>query len=193
MSRSDVRVFGVRRRGDLGALDAETARHVLHTHGALVWFVIHRMRPPGHCEREELAHLGRVALLQAWVTHDPTQSQFSTWAVHIIRQALYDFFAQRVRPWDAVGDEPLTDAPDDAPPLDDALEAEAARQWLRRKLANGLLTDRERVVMHARLEGAGLADIGARLGVSRERVRQIEREVVVKLQKAAVSAGLRDV
>ncbi len=194
MNRDDVRVFGVRRRGDLGVLDEATARDVLSAHGPLVWFVIHRLRLPASCDRDELAHLGRVALLQAWVTHDPAQSQFSTWAVRIIRQALYDFFAQSVQPWDHVGeDEAVTDTADgDALPLDDAFGEEAARRWLRQKLANGLLDERERLVMRARLEDEGLAAIGERLGVSRERVRQIELAVVAKLRQAATRAGLRD-
>jgi RNA polymerase sigma factor (sigma-70 family) len=47
----------------------------------------------------------------------------------------------------------------------------------------GTLSERERGIFEARLEGKTLGEIGAGLGVSRERVRQINERAVKKVRK----------
>lgn len=49
------------------------------------------------------------------------------------------------------------------------------------------LTDRERVVLAARTRGLSLHQVGRRLGVSRERVRQIEERALSKLRAGAAT------
>jgi RNA polymerase sigma-32 factor len=71
-------------------------------------------------------------------------------------------------------------------------------QWLARALER--LTDRERLIIRERRldeEGVTLESLGARLGVSKERVRQIEKHALEKLRRALldmvgdpVTAGL---
>ncbi|CAM9308177.1 unnamed protein product [Discosporangium mesarthrocarpum] len=82
-------------------------------------------------------------------------------------------------------------------PEDEDLDAEHDGAALRRTLADVLpaLDDRAREVINARfgLSGepsASLAQIGARLGVSRERVRQIERRALEQLRDHPVAAAL---
>lgn len=59
------------------------------------------------------------------------------------------------------------------------------REWLYAKLANRVLSAQERRVVHTYLSGVTFAAIGAQIGVSRERVRQVWNSAVTKLQIAA--------
>ena len=82
---------------------------------------------------------------------------------------------------------------DEAPLPDEivsnAIDAERRADWLKRALA--LLSDRERLIIVARRLDEGevttLAAIGRRLGISKERVRQIENRALAKLKKALLS------
>jgi RNA polymerase sigma-32 factor len=80
----------------------------------------------------------------------------------------------------------------DAPPLDDtvagAIDEERRRAWLAEALR--VLDDRELgIVRRRRLkeEGETLESIGSRLGISKERVRQIEARALEKLRNALLA------
>jgi RNA polymerase primary sigma factor len=83
-----------------------------------------------------------------------------------------------------------------ADPVEEAAEA-VRRQAVRRALAD--LPERDRRVLEMRFgfegESASLEEIGRELGMSRERVRQVEREALVRLEgelAAAVAATTED-
>ncbi len=95
------------------------------------------------------------------------------------------------------GDEQLGDILPDtsAPTPEERAVGRVATEEIRRVL-NDVLTEREREVLHRRfgLDGASparLDEIGRRLGVTRERVRQIEGEALRKLRQPPVAARLR--
>ncbi|HYU17444.1 MAG TPA: sigma-70 family RNA polymerase sigma factor [Chloroflexota bacterium] len=80
------------------------------------------------------------------------------------------------------------------------LEAAAERSDLARRLDVALgeaLTERERAVLRLRFglgggEGQALGDIGQELGISRERVRQIEAEALRKLRRSDLRSRLAE-
>jgi RNA polymerase sigma factor (sigma-70 family) len=99
---------------------------------------------------------------------------------------------------DTDGDKtPLRDFMEDtAPDLDESIEAQQRNALVARLL--GELSDRERVVIMARVgllaDGGEVAprvlrEIGPEIGVTRERVRQIERAALLNMRAAAERAG----
>ena len=80
----------------------------------------------------------------------------------------------------------LTDTaplPDEA--VGDAIDSERRVKWLRSALT--VLSDRELKIVRARRladESATLESLGDRLGISKERVRQIESRAIEKLRRA---------
>ncbi len=83
-------------------------------------------------------------------------------------------------------------APDPLPDEQAALEidTERRRRWLRSALKQ--LSEREmRIIAARRLtdDGATLEALGARLGISKERVRQIENRAIEKLRTALTQGG----
>lgn len=59
------------------------------------------------------------------------------------------------------------------------------REWLYAKLGNGILTDRERTVMNATLQGLSSVEIGEMLGMTRQGAEMHHRNAIRKLRKAA--------
>lgn len=211
---------------DMAALSAVDAQRVLTLHGRLVPYIGRTIRllPGAPIGADDLLSVGRVALLQAWVSFDPEHGvPFASYACRMIRQRMIDLIREtsdrnhpehraiaQVDAWHR-GSEPEPPAkvqvvaerararrfvpvddleePDDLD-LEELLSVARQRQWLRAKLANGLLDERERQIMAQRLCGVSLRRIGQNHNVSRERIRQIETEVLLKLQQAAVREGL---
>ena len=72
----------------------------------------------------------------------------------------------------------------------DIIDGERRRMWLTDAL--GHLNDRELQIIRARRlseDGATLEDLGSQLGISKERVRQIESRALEKLKSALVKAN----
>jgi len=192
------RVYGVRRRGELGEVSEADAQRVIAAHEGLVRHVAYRTHiPPGApFDRTDLFSLGRVALLQAHATFDSERGvKFGTWAYTLIRQAVFDAVKNGVReravPFSALSEGWSADAvPDEHPGADVVFEARSRRAWLKRKLSNGVLNERERSVLRLRLEGRTLADVGAAHGLSREWIRLTEAAAIGKLRQAAHHEGL---
>jgi len=218
--RRPYRAYGIRHSASLAEMSAETAKSVLATHGGLVRLVLRRVYIPTHLpllfDRDDLLAVGRLALLQAHSNYDPTRASFTTWACAQIRRAMLDLIlngssqsrverkairqvrrgcasecesgiAQRALQRQHV---PLEDLPAAAEEPEAVFAARAEQRWLAAKLANGLLSERERKIMRRRLRGVSLGEIALEHGVSGERVRQLEGEVLVKLRAAARRDGL---
>ncbi|MEZ2222068.1 RNA polymerase factor sigma-32 [Rhizobium sp. RCC_161_2] len=86
-----------------------------------------------------------------------------------------------------ISDEPLPDEQ-----VSNMIDGERRRNWLACALTH--LNEREMKIIHARRlveDGATLEELGADLGISKERVRQIESRAMEKLRSALVDADPR--
>jgi RNA polymerase sigma factor (sigma-70 family) len=173
---------------------AEEAGHVeqmLRRHEGLVHAVIRR-EGSGTLTYEEALQAGRIGLWRAILGYDPGRgTALSTYAWVAIRRHIRRAAAQ------ATGDTecglipaPLLQAPDLAEHVERVLVHEALRALLSR------LPERLHRVILARygLDGhprCSLRQLGAQLGLSHERIRQLEQDALAWLRHPAHSLCLR--
>lgn len=146
---------------------------------------------------DELVSEGYFTMLRAIPRFDPERGyRFSTYAMHAIRRRLLRFVHRKQR--DRLAAAPWTD---EAIPLDTrrwtlAYERRLvqATETCERMLAQ--LSSRERYVVRARygwgrdFEPRTLREIAAELGISRERVRQLENRALGKLRQLSLALDI---
>jgi RNA polymerase sigma factor (sigma-70 family) len=178
----------------------ETAR--VEENLGLVGAILNHTAQAMHLDRDEREQIGRFGLVKAALGWDGVTARFSTYACHVVYRELQRAHCEdrtiRVpknafdgrsgdvgaasralgtASLDALGCEPegRTDEPDDGPY--DELYAAIDR-----------LPSRERYIVRRRLAGDTLRAIGADIGLTKERVRQIHCEAVRNLR--AMLAGV---
>lgn len=140
----------------------------------------------GAADVDDLAAEGAIAFLRAVDDFDATRGvAFGAFASRRVAGAVRSRAVPRVRETVEVDPE-LASGVQDSP--EDFAAASEARRLTRADLieALGALTDREADVISRRYLGAEdvtFAAVGAALGISRERVRQIERDALAKLRR----------
>ena len=118
-------------------------------------------------------------------------SQFTTWAVAVaVRVAFTEL--RRAR-WRDVSLDGLTEAglaPDPVAPTDPAGSAEKAELIaLMRRVMNEDLTERQRFLLMAELEGVPQAEIGARLGLTRNALYKLGHDAQEEAQERPARRG----
>ena len=146
---------------------------------------------------EELVSEGDATLLRAITLFDPGRGfRFSTYATHALRRRFHRYVNSAAH----IHAVPVDFR--DAPPLPDTRrwtlsyerEMDAGVQWLESALYE--LAARERYILRCRygwgreFEPRTLQDIAQELGISRERVRQLETRALKKLQEIAEQVDL---
>lgn len=150
--------------------------------------------------------LSSTSLAAAFIKWNPAQSKLATYATYSVRSAVGRYAETQREMWqrteqreDEYEIEPkeVMRLSKDRDPLDEAIDAEQReqlREWL------DCLPARERAVIEMRFgmfEPCGhsytLKQVGERLGLTRERARQIEAAALVKLQDAASGMPLSPV
>jgi RNA polymerase sigma factor (sigma-70 family) len=117
---------------------------------------------------------------------------FSTYASNAVKRNFFRSL-EKEQLYRQRGEVGLDDVPErPAPEPEDVAAAEEAGRKVRRLLAG--LNDRERRIVRERLgldgsSPATLEDVGQRLRISKERVRQLYARALLKLQHAAAAAG----
>ncbi|MDA1051602.1 MAG: sigma-70 family RNA polymerase sigma factor [Planctomycetota bacterium] len=142
---------------------------------------------------------GNLSLMRAVEKFDYTRGfKFSTYATWAIKKNYIRAYSNEIKQTDRfrTGQEELLDA---SPGHRSDPTAQLAAQRRREDQVSGImqrLTDRERQIITSRFGiGSGrepmtLKDVGVELGVSKERVRQIEARAMQKLREAASHARL---
>ncbi len=147
----------------------------------------------------DLISEGNVSLMRAVEKFDyALGNKFSTYATWAIKKNFIRSYKNRVRTMDRFRnshDELLDKAPEQR---SDAYVQEAAQRLREADVARilGCLTDREQLVVAKRFGLSGLEsaktlkEVGTDLGVSKERIRQIEKRALDKLREAAERESL---
>jgi len=142
---------------------------------------------------------GNLSLMRAVEKFDYTRGfKFSTYATWAIKKNYIRAYSNEIKQSDRfrTGQEEVLDA---SPGHRSDPTIQLAAQRRREDQVSGImerLTDRERQIISSRFGiGSGrepmtLKDVGVELGVSKERVRQIEARAMQKLREAAVNARL---
>lgn len=143
---------------------------------------------------DELVSEGDAVLLRAVTLFDPSRGfRFSTYATHALRRRFIRYISSREHQYAVPVDFR------DAPPIPDRRrwtpayqqQTEARAEWLETAIYE--LDPRERYIIRCRFgwgrefEPRTLQHIAEELGVSRERVRQLESRAMLKLQRLAES------
>lgn len=176
----------------------ETRNHIIRANLRLVIANAKRYVNPANTF-DELVSEGSYSLVRAVEKYDYTRgNRFSTYATRAIRNNLFHFVTDRRRHrqrFPLADDESQLNAADDR-----AIEsnAEHSAAELKRSLRSvlGRLDPLQRRVLAERFglenggEGRTLKDIAGEMGVSRERVRQIEGRALRRLRKLAEESHL---
>ena len=147
---------------------------------------------------DDIVSDGNLALLRAVEKFDYARGfRFSTYATHVIQRELFRQSGRRREQGRRMAsgvDEWLADIPDDHG--SDERDAEEFDRWQRLlSLIEDELDDRERFILTMRLgldleQGPQtLQSIGTELGISKERVRQLEVRAIARLRRAAEVCG----
>jgi len=146
---------------------------------------------------EELVSEGDATLIRAITLFDPSRGfRFSTYATYAVRRRLARYVTSsehsHATPVDFRDAPPIPDRRRWTLPYEQAMEAGV--EWLESALYE--LTHRERYIIRCRFgwgrefDTRTLQQIADELGVSRERVRQLESKAVKKLQEIAAKIDL---
>ena len=163
---------------------------------------------PG-CLLEEARSEAHVALMRAAEAYDPQKGEFIPLASRVIRNALNSLYAKQLRllrVFPKSLDDPIQWAgprsADEGNGVSDASIHEDSRQDVRkevrrRETSNAieavmtLLTPRERVAMSALKAGRSYAEIGGKLGISKQAAHKSVKSGIAKLRDGLAKMGYR--
>jgi RNA polymerase primary sigma factor/RNA polymerase sigma factor len=180
---------------NLHAQAVETKNEIIRANLRLVVSIAKKYTPSPDKFFEAVSE-GNISLMKAVEKFDYTRgfkfSTYATWALQKNYARAYETqsrYADRFRS----GHEESLDWAIDRRTNGFELEREQTRRELQVQSILGCLSDREREIIAKRyglsgpFEGQTLKEVGADLGVSKERIRQLEGRALAKLRDAAIA------
>lgn len=169
-----------------GSIAPEQARTLLKTYARTVNLIVSSLRTlPCSMGPDDLQTYGQMAVLEAYITHDPAHGLEKTWVTHVVRWRVQEAAKMAQRP-EVPTDQAHTWANGAGP--EEKTTVHEQKLWLESKI--GSLSPREANVIALRLRGESSSAIAVTLGVSRGRISQNVSSAVQTLHKLALSEGL---
>jgi RNA polymerase sigma factor (sigma-70 family) len=175
--------------------DNDSYRWLLEQHSGLIHKMAHRARRSGHCYDDAIS-LCHEALMMSVRKFDFRKR---------VRFVTYLYWAMDRMSRKAMNNGPIR-IPEHAPTTESCVafanprfsrsdklirhiedEQDDAERWPELTTITHHLPERERKVLHGRAHGETLRVLGERLGISGERVRQLEEKAIETLQEQCVS------
>lgn len=188
------------RQGDLSARDALVDSQI-------PWVVrlVLRSRPRTE-DFEDLVQAGLIVLLECLPKFDPSISRLSSFSTKpirwrlanarkvagLIRRPAYRATSRHLAAWHQAASFEELDLHYLPEAEAEPASAERLDELLRLRQAIGLLPDRQYAILVRRLSGHTLAAIGVELGLSKERIRQIESRAVATLRARLLGIPLKE-
>jgi RNA polymerase sigma factor (sigma-70 family) len=178
---------------DLLAQARDVRNRIIEANLRLVVSIARRLAAD-HYPFDDIVSDGNLALVRGIEKFDFARGfRFSTYATHVIQRELYRQSGRRRdqgRKTIFGVDDWLSSTPDDSDP--EQRHSQVFQRWQKlQPLMEQELTDREQDILAMRVgldveQGPQtLQSIGSKLGISKERVRQLERRAIERLQQAA--------
>lgn len=164
-------------------LDAET---VIRENEGLIWFHINRMKfLPTVVDRDDLYQAACVQILRYLDAYDSNRSQLSTYLSVLITTAIRREANtarwQRNRTQEYLRDDRQLNSLDENETEIESFDQEYDAEALELVGKIRSLPAKQRFIVLARQSGYTLEEVGDNLGITRERVRQIEKQVMNEL------------
>jgi RNA polymerase sigma factor (sigma-70 family) len=130
-------------------------------------------------DRDDLVAAGRIGLMEAHLTHDPTRSPQKQWVAKVVRWRIIGVVDREIAQSQT---ELLTGLDDPEPMTNGQHDPERAHLKSVALRAFGRLAPREQVILDARFRGYTYEEIGASLGISRSLTHQVAKKALGELR-----------
>lgn len=165
--------------------DERAFEGLLEMHDRFIWKCSCKISRK-HAERDDLVQVGRIAMFNAVRLFDVNRGvRLLTYAGCSVMRAMWrESNSTSVNPVASV--DWLSDLMDfDVTDEDVDVESEANRRQLKCLVNSilGELPDRDRDILKRRMNGETLREVGEAWGICRERVRQIEKRAMLKVEE----------
>lgn len=164
----------------MSRIDDATAKRLIGQYGPLVRRIASDFPT---FERDELVSAGRIGLMEAHLTHDPSRIPEKQWMAKVVKWRILGVVERAMQ----LSQMELLTGLDPEPRTNGLHDPERAHLRSVALLAFGRLDPRERVILDARWRGETYDQIGRSLGISSQRAWQVATRALKELRDWATT------